>query len=221
MMNMENKTRRLTLMAMFAALAYIIMTVGRIPISSVEFLKYDPKDIILAICGFILGPVPALLTTFVVALIEMITVSTTGVIGFVMNLLSSVTFVCPAAAMYRRRHSLRGAVGGLIIGIALTTIAMLLWNYFITPMYMGYPREAVAAMLLPVFLPFNLIKGTINAAVTILIYKPVSRALKKSGLIESRPVTLAKKENAHVVTIGAVILLISCILAILVIKGVL
>ena len=220
-MNMENKTRRLTLMAMFAALAYIIMTVGRIPISSVEFLKYDPKDIFLAICGFILGPVPALLTTFVVALIEMITVSTTGIIGFIMNLLSSVTFVCPAAAMYRRRHSLRGAVGGLIIGILLTTAAMLLWNYFITPMYMGYPREAVAAMLVPVFLPFNLIKGTINAAITILVYKPVSRALKKSGLIESRPGTLAKKENAHLVTIGAVILLISCILAILVIKGIL
>ena len=220
-MHMENKTRRLTLMAMFAALAYIIMSVGRIPISSVDFLKYDPKDIMLAICGFTLGPVPALLVTFVVSLIEMITVSTTGVIGFIMNLLSSVTFVCPAAAMYRRRHSLRGAVGGLIIGVVLTTVAMLLWNYFITPIYMGYPREAVAAMLIPVFLPFNLIKGTINAAITILVYKPVSRALKKSGLIESRPVTLAKKENAHVVMIAAVILLVSCVLAILVIKGIL
>lgn len=220
-MNMANKTRRLTLMAMFAALAYIIMTVGRIPISSVEFLKYDPKDIILAICGFILGPVPALLTTFVVSLIEMVTVSTTGPIGFVMNLLSSAIFVCPAAAMYRRRHSLRGAVAGLVIGVVLTTAAMLLWNYFITPLYMGYPREAVAAMLVPVFLPFNLIKGTINAAVTILVYKPVSRALKKSGLIESRPGAMAKKENAHVVMIGAVILLISCVLAILVIRGIL
>jgi len=220
-MNMANKTRRLTLMAMFAALAYILMTVGRIPISSVEFLKYDPKDIILAICGFILGPVPALLTAFVVALIEMITVSTTGPIGFVMNLLSSAIFVCPAAALYRRRHSLRGAVAGLVIGVVLTTGAMLLWNYFITPLYMGYPRAAVASMLVPVFLPFNLIKGTINAAITILIYKPVSRALKKSGLIESRPGTQAKKENAHVVMIGAVILLISCVLAILVIKGIL
>jgi len=48
-MTVKSKTHRLTLMAMFAALAYIIMAVGRIPISSVDFLKYDPKDIILAI----------------------------------------------------------------------------------------------------------------------------------------------------------------------------
>lgn len=220
-MTMHNKTRRLTLMAMFAALAYVVMTVGRIPISSVEFLKYDPKDIFLAICGFTMGPVPALLVTFVVSLIEMITVSTTGPIGFVMNLLSSALFVCPAAAMYRRRHTLRGAVAGLAIGVMLATVAMLLWNYFITPIYMGYPRQAVAEMLVPVFLPFNLIKGVINAAVTMLVYKPVSRALKKSGLLESRAETQAKKENTQLVTIGAVILLLSCLLAILVIRGIL
>ena len=136
-MNMENKTRRLTLMAMFAALAYVVMTVGRIPISSVEFLKYDPKDIFLAICGFTLGPMPALLVTFVVTLLEMITVSTTGPIGFVMNLLSSALFVCPAAALYRRRHYLRGAVIGLVIGVLLPTGSMLLWNHFITPIHMG------------------------------------------------------------------------------------
>ena len=30
------------------------------------------------------------------------------------------------------------------------TIIMLLWNYLITPLYMGYPREAVVEMLLTV-----------------------------------------------------------------------
>ena len=65
-MTVKNKTHRLTLMAMFAALAYIVMLVGRFPISSVDFLKYDPKDVILVICGFILGPTPALLVTVVV-----------------------------------------------------------------------------------------------------------------------------------------------------------
>jgi riboflavin transporter FmnP len=53
---------------------------------------------------------------------------------------------------------------------------MLLWNYFIAPIYMGYPREAVVELLIPVFLPFNLIKGGLNAAVTLLLYKPVLTA---------------------------------------------
>ena len=88
-MYVENKTRKLTLMAMFAALAYVLMAVGRIPISPMSFLKFDPKDMILTICGFVLGPIPAMLVTTVVCLIEMITVSDTGFIGFFMNLLAT------------------------------------------------------------------------------------------------------------------------------------
>jgi len=219
-MTVRNKTHMLTLMAMFAALAYIIMAVGRIPISSVPFLKYDPKDTILVIGSFILGPMPGLLITTVVCLIEMVTVSDTGIIGMIMNLLASAAFIWPAAVIYRKKHTLSGALAGLVVGTITATILMLLWNYFITPYYMGYPREAIAEMLVPVFLPFNLIKGGLNTAVTILIYKPVSRALKRAGLVESKPAALPPKKNALGASILAVIVLITCVLAILVIKGI-
>ena len=63
---------------------------------------------------------------------------------------------------------------------------MMFWNYLIAPIYMGYPREAVAELLLPAFLPFNLIKGGINAAVTLLLYKPVVTVLRRSNLIEAK-----------------------------------
>ena len=220
-MDTRERTRRLTLMAMFAALSYVVMAVGRIPISSVDFLKYDPKDFILVICGFIMGPIPALLVTTVVSFIEMITVSSTGIIGFFMNVLGSAAFVCPASVIYKRRHSLRGALAGLLVGIVLTTIAMLLWNYFLTPIYMGYPREAIAEMLVPVFLPFNLIKGGINAAITMLVYKPVSRALKQAGLVTKSPAAQpAQKKSALGVYILAGMVLVSCITAVLVIRGI-
>ena len=219
-MNASNKTRKLTLMAMFAALAYIVMLVGRFPISSVDFLKYDPKDLILAICGFILGPLPALAVTVVVSFIEMLSVSSTGVIGFFMNVLASAAFVCPAAAIYQKRHTLRGAAAGLVTGVALMTALMLLWNYFITPLYMGYPREAVAAMLLPVFLPFNLIKSALNAALTMLVYKPVSRALKRSGLVESVSETAPQSGRRLGAMLIAALVLASCIVAALVMRGV-
>ena len=219
-MTVKSKTHRLTLMAMFAALAYIITAVGRIPISSVDFLKYDPKDVILAIGAFILGPMPGLAITLVVALIEMLTVSSTGPIGFLMNLLSSAAFIWPAAAIYKRRHTLRGALAGLAVGVVLMTALMLMWNYFITPYYMGYPREAVAAMLLPVFLPFNLVKGGLNAAITMLVYKPVSRALKKSGLVEMKSAAPVQKKNAIGFTLIALVVLVSCIFAVLIMRGV-
>lgn len=219
-MTVKNKTHRLTLMAMFAAMAYIIMTVGRFPISSVEFLKYDPKDVILCIGSFILGPMPGLLITLVVAFLEMITVSSTGPIGFIMNFLSSAAFIWPAAAIYKRNHTLRGAAVGLVTGVLSMTALMLLWNYFITPYYMGYPREAVAAMLVPVFLPFNLVKGGLNAAITMLVYKPVSRALKKSGLVELHSGAPVKKKSVMGASLIAALVLVSCIFAVLIMRGV-
>ena len=221
-MYVENKTKKLTLMAMFAALAYVLMVVGRIPISPMPFLKFDPKDTILAIGGFVLGPVPGLLITLVVCLIEMITVSDTGIIGFFMNLLASACFVCPAAFFYKRKHTLRGAIIGLIAGVALMTGAMILWNYFLTPIYQGWPREQIASMLVPIFLPFNLIKGCINAALTVLIYKPVSKALKRSGLVAGSPSpkAAAAKKRFVGVYIAAAMVLVSCVFAVLVMKGV-
>ena len=59
--------------------------------------------------------------------------------------------------------------------------AMLLWNYLITPLYMGYPREAVAELLLPAFLPFNLLKSGLNSGITFLLYK------RLSGLVHRQP----------------------------------
>ena len=218
----NEKTSKLTLSAMFAAMAYLLMAIGRIPITSVDFLKYDPKDVILAIAGFVLGPLPALSITAVVALIEMLTVSTTGPIGLLMNILSSAAFVCPAALIYRRRHSQRGALIGLGAGVVCMVALMLLWNYFITPLYMGYPREAVAAMLPTVFLPFNLVKSLLNAAITVLIYKPVSRALKSAGLM-AQSATAVKP--AHRSAVGAALIaalvLASCVFAALIMRGVL
>ena len=220
-MNTTGKTRRLTLMAMFAAMAYVIMAVGRFPISSVDFLKYDPKDVVLAIAAFILGPMPGLAITAVVSVLEMLTVSSTGPIGLLMNVLSSAAFICPAAALYKRRHTLRGAALGLSLGVVAMTALMLLWKYFVTPYYMGYPREAVAAMLVPVFLPFNLVKGCLNAAITMLIYKPVSRALKKSGLVEFQAGSAPRKKSAVGASLIALLVLVSCIFAVLIMRGIL
>ena len=219
-MTVKNKTHRLTLMAMFAALAYIVMLVGRFPISSVDFLKYDPKDVILVICGFILGPMPALLVTFVVSAIEMLTVSSTGIIGLIMNVLSSAGFACTAAFVYKKRHSLRGAAVGLVLGALVMTALMLLWNYFITPYYMGMPREAVAAMLVPVFLPFNLIKSALNAAIAMLIYKPISRALRQIGLVEPAGGQAPEKKSVLGAMLVAALVLVSCVFIVLIMRGI-
>lgn len=207
------RTKKMVTMGMMAALAYVMVLLIRIPM--VAFLSYEPKDIAIVICGFIYGPVEALIVSVVVSLIEMITISQTGWIGALMNILSSCAFACTAALIYRKKHTLKGAVLGLIGGVVVMCAAMMLWNYLITPIYMGYPREAVAAMLPTVFLPFNLIKGGLNASLTMLLYKPLVTTLRKARLVResaagaeplSRPSTIRTAAVAALVLAACVVL---------------
>ena len=110
-------------------------------------------------------------------------------------------------AFYRRARTWSNAVAGLLLGVVCMTGMMLLWNTFLTPLYMGMPRQAVVDMLLPVFLPFNLLKGGINAAVTLLLYKPLVRALRGAKLLPppSQP-TAGRKKTLPTFLLAAAIL---------------
>lgn len=177
----------MTTVGMLCAFAYVFTLIGHfVPIYFNDFLKYDPKDAIIVIAGFALGPLASLIISVIVAFLELITISSTGFIGFAMNILASVSFACIAALVYKYQKSISGAVFGLFLSSAVTVGAMVLWNYLVTPWYMGVPREVVAGMLLPVFLPFNVIKCGLNSALVMLIYKPTVQAMRRVGLVKSR-----------------------------------
>ena len=209
-------TKKMTTIAMLTAAAFIAVFFIRIPIMpAVPFLKYEPKDIIIVMGGFIYGPLAALAVSVVVSLIELVTISDTGIIGLIMNILSSCSFACVASGIYKARRTLKGAIGGLLTGVLAMCAVMLLWNYLITPLYMKIPRETVAAMLLPAFLPFNLLKGILNAALTLLLYKPVVTALRKTGSI---PEAKEKQSGLAGMVIGGVFVVITVAVILTVVK---
>ena len=208
--------KEMVLIAMLAAIAYVIMTLIRIPV--VLFLKYEPKDVIITIGGFLLGPMAAFITSFVVSLVEMVTVSDTGPIGALMNLLSTCSFACTASLIYKKRHTLSGAIGGLLVGAVVMVGAMILWNWLITPLYMGVERSVVEGMLLTAFLPFNLLKAGLNTALVLVLYKPLVTALRKANLAPSK-VQSGEKGNKTGVAILGFVLLATCVLLLLVFQG--
>ena len=71
----------------------------------------------------------------------------------------------------------------------------------------------LAAMLLPVFAPFNLIKSTLNASFTLLLYRGVSSALRRAGLIPKSEKTSPRPR----MTVGVVIASALCAAAVIVI----
>ena len=176
--------KTMTSLAMLTAVAYVVMILSKMLPQVVGFLQMDLKDTVICIGGFIFGPLAAAVIAIVVAVVEMFTVSDTGIIGLIMNVLATVAFCCTASFVYKKVHSKKGAVIGLALGTVCLTVVMLLWNYLITPIYMEMDREQVVVpMLLPVFLPFNLVKGGLNMALILLIYKPVVTALRKARLV--------------------------------------
>lgn len=193
----DNPTQYITNIAMLVALAYVIMAIGRIPIPFAmvgkEPLKFDPKDVVIVIGGFIFGPYAAVYISVLVSLIEMITVSTTGFYGAVMNVFSTLCFVLPAVIIYRKKRNIKGALLGLATGVVTVTAMMLFWNWVIVPFYLqatsmaSVPvtqiRDRVIPMLLPIFLPFNLLKATLNASIIMLLYKPLVSALRKASIL--------------------------------------
>lgn len=111
---MNSKTKKLTTVGMLCAFAYAAAVIGRIPL--VHFLKYDPKDIIIAICGLIFGPLASFSAALIVSLVEMFTISENSILGFLMNVISSCSFACTAAFVYKKKRKLSGAIIGLFCG---------------------------------------------------------------------------------------------------------
>ena len=212
---MKLSVKKLVLLSMLAAAAYVIVALVRIPV--VLFLKYEPKDVIITIGGFLLGPMAAFAVSALVSALEMITISETGPIGCLMNLLSTCSFACIAAYIYKQQHTLKGAVIGLALGSVGMVIIMLLWNWLITPLYMGVSRNVVEGILLSAILPFNLLKAGLNTALTLVLYKPLVTALRRAGLAEQRKET-ANTSRWGVILLSAV-LLVTCILLLLVLQG--
>ena len=210
------KLRRLCMMAAICAMAFAAVALIRIPV--VVFLKYEPKDVLLTIGGFLFGPLAGGIMSAVVALVEL-SISDTGLIGALMNAISSCLFVCISAAVYHRRKTLGRAVVGLVVGALAATVGMLLWNYLITPLYMGLPREQIAAMLWTVFLPFNLLKTGLNATLTMLLYKAVVKALRAARLLPPSSAAKAPKSNRWV-WFAALFVLLTLVLVLLVWRGI-
>lgn len=212
-------TRKLIVMALFCALAFVSTAVFRIPV--VLWLKFDPKDCLIAIGGMLYGPAAALLISVAVSFLELITISDTGIYGFLMNVISTALFVLPPAFLYRYRRRLSTAVAGLAIGALLATGGMLLWNWLIVPLYTpSITREAIIPLLWSAFLPFNLFKTILNAVLTVLLYKGVVSALRAAKLVPKAETEKRRAFSAWVVLV-CLFLLVTLSLVLLRWRGVL
>lgn len=181
-----NNVRKLTTMALLTALSVALVAIIHFPIfPAAPFLEYDPADIPILVCGFAFGPIAGLCITLVAAVIQGLTVSAqSGIYGIIMHIIATGVYVVVSAAIYRRNKTKKTALFSIIVGAIAMAAVMAPANYFITSYFMSTSPESfaetqkyVVSLLLPVIIPFNLIKAGVNGCVTFLLYKSISRLI--------------------------------------------
>ena len=117
MTNSTQKLNRIAATAIFAAIAYLSMFLTPF---RVDFLTFDIKDAVMTIGALYLGPLAGLAMSAVTSLLEMFTISQTGIDGMIMNFVGSATYTVVAALIYTYRKNLKNAV----LGLAAATLSM-------------------------------------------------------------------------------------------------
>lgn len=193
----KQNIRNITVTAIMGAIGFILMLL-EFPLSFIipTFIKFDFSELPALITAFALGPWWAVIVCFIKNALHLF-VGTTAGVGELSNFVLGTVFVYTAGLIYKKNKTRKGALSGAVIGAVLMAVISVATNYlFVYPIYakMLIPMEAIVGMysaLLPsvdglleallIFnLPFNLVKGLIDAAVCFIIYKKISPVLKQS-----------------------------------------
>ncbi|ADQ04575.1 hypothetical protein Calow_1012 [Caldicellulosiruptor owensensis OL] len=188
--------RNLVKVSIFGALAFVVMLIefplGIFP----DFLKLDFSDCVALIVSFALGPAWGAGVEFLKNVLHLFITKTAG-IGEFANFMIGGFFVYIAGYIYAKNRTKKGAAVALII----STIAFSIWagllNYFVLlPLYekaLRFPISDIVkiaakvnglvtdkfTLILFSIIPFNLVKGTIISVVTFVLYKRLSKIVKR------------------------------------------
>ncbi len=173
------KTRVVVFDAVMAALGVVLMLTIRfplIPLPGASHLLYDFGDIPAMLGGIIAGPIHGMLILGIISLLQLMTPNSNGFIGFIMHFLASGALVMLPALFWKWKQTKKSLSIGLILGAIGIVLIMIPLNLIITPGFFGVPLEAVLEMIVPILLPFNLLKGLLSGAVTYFIFSSLVKA---------------------------------------------
>ena len=105
-------TRRIAMYALFVALAMVTSFI-EFPITPVTWLKYDPSGIVCLIAGFAYGPAAAA----IVSVLGFVPHMFANPWGSLMAVLVALFLSVPAAFIYRKIRTRKGAAIGILVSV--------------------------------------------------------------------------------------------------------
>lgn len=168
-------TRQLVTMALMTAIGVLLSFIEIPLLPGVGFLKFDASNMPAMVAGFAYGPGGGMAVGILTAILHGLLMADFS--GAIMNIIVVTFYVLPAALIYKYLHTFVGAIIALVVATLLATVGAVLGNLIITPSWLGVPLDAVIAMIVPILIPFNLIKGFLNSILTLIIYKSISNLI--------------------------------------------
>lgn len=188
-----SSTRKLTMTAMLAAVATVLMFFS-VPVPLMpSFIKLDFSELPALIASFALGPISGVAVCLVKNLVNALNTST-ACVGELCNFLLGTAFVLPAGLIYRKKKTFKGAIIGSLTGCLTMALFSVPLNYFLVyPVYTNFmPMEAIIGMYQAIYpkvenllqalvifnMPYTFVKGLLSVGITFLIYKPLSPIIR-------------------------------------------
>ena len=175
-----NKTRRLTVIALLAAISFVLMIFPQFPlIPGASFLKIDFSFVPVLLGTLMLDLKSGYAILLLRSLLKLL-LNNEGVndyIGLPMNIIAMAVLLTVIMVIVKRQDiSPKRYVVGAVLGTLGLTLAMVILNYvYAVPLYAMFANFDIAktiglgTYLLWMVIPFNLIEGAILTAVSGLV----------------------------------------------------
>ncbi len=183
-------------MALLIAMAVVLQAMEfKVPFTP-PWLSIDLSDLPAMLGGIAFGPWHAVIIEVLKNVLKFVTKGTiTMGIGELANFVTGCALCVPVALFYARTKKFQFVALGMVIGvISFCVIGAIMNIALLMPLYMeAFGGEAIISMAMDVnplwnnvntivllgVTPFNLIKGILVSAVTLLLYKPLAPILNK------------------------------------------
>jgi riboflavin transporter FmnP len=164
---------RIATIGIMSALATGLMFLEFPIFPSVNFLKFDPSDILPLLEGFIFGPIDGILVLLIKDILFYL-LKSGDIVGIMMNFAAGVSFLLPVIYIYRIRKDRVFEIIGYVVGVLVVSGVMTVLNMVVVPFYWKIPLKETLKYL-PYIAGFNAIKFSIDAVVTALIRERIEK----------------------------------------------
>ncbi len=189
----SSKTRKITLIGIFAAISTVLMFF-ELPLPFMPpFLKFDPSGVPILLSSMLFGPSAAISVTLIKDVIHVLS-TTTGGVGELADFLIMSSFSVVVGLIYNKRSDRKGVLGATLAGTVTIAIVGALANRFLLIPFFSkvMPLEAIFAACAEInpaidglnayilfgAIPFNVIKGLLLTVLTFLLYRKLEGFLK-------------------------------------------